>query len=137
MKNFLNIKMNESILIKKDMFSDAVRFIIAGGINTLLTLIIYQLCLLFLRHDISYIISWIVGITFLIVFYPTRVFPQGHNTWRRKVLIVGLYIVNFFVSLWLLDVVVNYGIFPQIAILFALMYTTLMNFFGMRFILRK
>ena len=127
--------MNEKV-IKKDIYSDGFRFLIAGGINTLLTLVIYQLCLLVMGHGIAYSLSWVVGIIFLIVFYPTRVFPEGNNTWQRKVLISALYIFNFFVSLWLLNQVVTYGITPEIAVFFALIYATSINFIGMRVILR-
>lgn len=124
-------------MFRKDFFSDGIRFLIAGGLNTLLTVFIYQLCLLFMRHEVAYGLSWFVGIAFLITFYPTRVFPDSNGTWIRKALISVLYILNFVISLWLLNQVVLYGIPPQLAIIIALIYTTTINFFGMRTILRK
>jgi len=74
-------------VIRKDIYMDGFRFLIAGGLNTVLTLGIYQLCLLVMEHEIAYSLSWIVGIIFLMKFYPARVFPEGNNTWQRKILI--------------------------------------------------
>lgn len=117
-------------------FSDALRFLLAGGINTLLTIGIYQLLLFFFSHNISYSLSWIAGLLFIYSVYPSKVFPGGINTLKRRVYAITSYLIVFVSSLWFLNLLVSNGVHSRIAIFGVLIISTLLNFFSMRVIFR-
>lgn len=98
---------------------------------------LYQLCLLIVSHELAYGVSWIAGLTFLVVVYPSKVFSVSNSDWTQKVLIVLLYAVNFLVGLWFLNQLVTRQVAPEFAIFMVLAYTTVVNFLGMRLILRR
>jgi hypothetical protein len=61
---------------------DALRFAIAGILNTSLTLLAYQLFLFVMPRQGAYALSWVCGIVFVLVFYPSQVFTGGRCTIR-------------------------------------------------------
>lgn len=116
---------------------DATRFALAGIVNTLLTLAIYQLSLLALPHLSAYAISWLVGIAFLVIVYPSRVFPGANQSIKSKALIVLIYLTTFSISALVLDWLVDNYLAANIAIFAVLIFSTCMNFILMRLALRK
>lgn len=116
--------------------SDGLRFLVAGGINTLLTIGIYQLLLFYFSHGISYSLSWTAGLLFIYFVYPSKVFPGGINTLKRRVYAIASYLIVFASSLWFLDLLVSNGVHSRIAIFGVLIISILLNFFSMRVIFR-
>ncbi|PBB82378.1 hypothetical protein CK218_05890 [Mesorhizobium sp. WSM3879] len=117
--------------------SDAIRFLVAGGLNTALTSLIYFVGLTVLPSAISYMIAWLLGLAFVMVFYPDRVFPGGRAGFADR-LAVGSSAVAVFVAglatLHFLERVLQ----SRTAAFFAtLAVTTMLNFLVSRWILRR
>jgi putative flippase GtrA len=115
---------------------DAVRFIMAGAINTAISFAIYQAALFFVPPLVAYAISWIAGLAFLVVVYPERVFPGGRRTALDRVLLGLAYVAVFLVGVVTLNAISGI-VPPRLAILFVLVVTTLANFLASRTILRR
>ena len=124
-------------LTTNQLFGDGLRFILAGSVNTLLTLSVYQFALFFLSHNFAYAVSWLVGILYLIIVYPTKVFPGGSTSPKRRVAAVAIYLVVFMISLWSLEFIVSTGLHERIAIFVVIILSTSLNFVLMRLVFRK
>jgi hypothetical protein len=98
--------------------------------------VVYQFCLLLAPHAIAYGIGWIAGLIFLVSVYPSRVFAVPDSSWSQKFYVALLYFMSFMVGLWLLNRLVQHQLPPEWAIFIVLATTTIVNFFGMRSILR-
>ena len=125
-----------SLKNKESLLWDALRFLFAGGFNTLLTLAVYQFALFFVEYSLAYAISWIVGISYLLLLYPTKVFPGSSRTLKGYVLLTGVYLLVFFIGLKALDWIIGLNISAQFAIFIVLVISTVINFVLMRLILR-
>jgi putative flippase GtrA len=124
--------------MKNDKLSaDAIRFIVGGIVNTAFTYVIFLLVLQVSSYTTAYCISWAVGILFVVIVYPTRVFI-GSNASTVKRVISGLqYIVVFFLGLTFLRLLVEHlTLGKEISMLATIVFTTTINFLLMRFILR-
>lgn len=119
------------------LLGEVIRFILAGGFNTLLTLGVYQLALFFIPHNFAYAISWLVGIGYLLIVYPTKVFPGGQTSPMRNVMVVLIYLSVFTLSLWCLERLVGIGIHERVAIFVVLVFSSSINFVLMRMVYRK
>src|SRR5690606_24053664 len=117
--------------------SDATRFIIAGVLNTGLTTLIYLAGLFVVPSAISYAVAWMVGIAFVMKFYPGRVFVGGDRSYRGRVSLGLLTIVVFLIGLALLRTLIGQGVGPRVAFLVTLIVTTAINFFGGRALSRR
>ena len=120
----------------KNVAGDAFRFLIAGGFNVLLTLGVYQLCLLVWNHNISYSMSWAVGLVYLVLVYPNKVFPGGRSSPGKALVVVCSYLLVFSASLWSLNQIVGLGVNERLAIFFVLAISTVLNFISMRIVYR-
>jgi len=129
------IKFNR-VIKGNNLIGDGLRFLVAGGLNTLLTLAIYQLCLGFLSHNVAYATSWLVGIFYLIIVYPTKVFPEGLNSLARTASAISVYLIVLLIGLWSLEQVINLGINERFAIFIVLAISTILNFILMRLVYR-
>lgn len=124
-------------LTSNQLIGDALRFVLAGGINTLLTLFVYQVILFFLPHSFAYALSWLVGILYISIVYPTKVFPGGSASLIKIGATVTIYIVVFMISLWCLEFVVSKGLHERLAIFVVLILSTTLNFVLMRTVYRR
>ncbi len=116
--------------------ADSARFIGAGIANTLLTIALYQIFLLFLPHDYAYTLSWLSGFVFLMVIYPSKVFAGKKYSIMRKFSIAVSYLSIFFIGLIFLDYLVQNGLHERTAIFVIVFVSALLNFFLSRFLLR-
>jgi len=117
---------------------DGIRFIIAGAVNTLLSLVIYQILLFFVSDKISWTISWAVCVLIFSVIYPTLVYKNGMFTKERFTLNVAYYAGAYLFSLFLLFFFVDILSFsPRVAPFCVLTITVPLNFFASRFIFTK
>ncbi|MFA0056417.1 GtrA domain-containing protein [Vibrio echinoideorum] len=121
---------------KQGLLWDVIRFLLAGGFNTMLTLAVYQGLLFFVDYGMAYSISWGVGMLFLLFFYPTKVFPGSARTLNGYILITCIYLFVFFVGLSALEFIIGLKVSAQISIFIVTVISALMNFFLMRLVLR-
>lgn len=108
-----------------------------GLINTMLTLIIYQVLLFFVSYDFAYISSWVIGVGIVFAFYPKYIFKQIGVRLIDKIYVTTCYIINFFLSVLFLQFLVNYGVKERLAIFAVIIFTATLNFIGMKLILNK
>jgi len=120
-----------------DIPADAARFIVAGAINTALTILVYEVAMSFLPASLSYGIAWLVGIGFLMIVYPEKVFPGGRTRVTDRLFLAASYALIFVLGLGVLRIATMASVSPRIAIVIAVIVTTAANFFSSRTILRR
>ncbi len=124
---------HESLVIK-----DALRFLTAGLINTGFTYITFLLATLVMPYEYAYALSWIAGIIFVLVFYPSKVFVGSTSSAKKLAIIVIQYGTIFLIGLLCMKFLVDaVRINQKIAIIIVIVITTITNFLLMRFVLRK
>lgn len=116
--------------------TDAVRFLVAGGVNTALTSLIYFVCLTLLSSSASYAIAWLAGLALVMLFYPDRVFPGGRTGLADRLAMGGSIVVVFLVGLASLHCLQAILQNTAIAFFATLAITTGLNFLISRWILR-
>jgi len=116
---------------------DGVRFVLAGVVNTLITLAAYQVLLFVVPAWLAYTISWAGGLLFVMIFYPARVFAGARRDLPARVGLATSYAVVFVLGLVTLRVLGNFGLSSRIAIFGVLAMTTALNFVLGRFILSR
>lgn len=114
------------------LFQQAYRFLIAGGLNTLLTLAVYQILLFWVNYTVAYTIAFALGIVFTGFVYVRFVF--GGKTTRKKFLANAIYyITSYLASLVLLDIIVRVtAINERLAIFVTMACIIPVNFFVLR-----
>jgi len=117
--------------------SDALRFLIAGGLNTALTTLVYFAGLMVALPAVSYTIAWLVGLAFVMVFYPDRVFVGGDNSLKGRLMLGAITIGVFLIGLGLLQLFIRLTGDARIAFLLTLVATTAINFLAGRTLLRR
>ena len=117
--------------------ADAIRYVIAGGLNTFLTLLIYQAILYAMPHLPAYAIAWTAGTAFIIIVYPFHVFPEGRTSLVDRALLGATYLGVFLFGLALLHVLTLAGLPSRLGILVVIIATTTVNFLVARFLLRR
>jgi putative flippase GtrA len=122
---------------RESLPADAIRFLVAGAINTALTIAIYQLALSFLPFALAYVVAWLAGIAFLVIVYPDWVFPSGRRAPRDRLLLAASYVLVFFMGLGVLEIATRLIGGPRLAIVVAMAATTVANFVLSRTILRR
>ena len=93
----------------------ALRFLIAGGLNTGLTFVLYWLLLLVINYRVAYAISFVAGIIFSYVVNTKFVFRTDYSL-RKMVLFPLVYLVTYFVGALVLQLsVARFGVDARIA----------------------
>ncbi|MEN6351611.1 MAG: GtrA family protein [Syntrophomonas sp.] len=87
-------------------FKEFSRFIICGGINTLLTYIIYVVALRFFRYSISYSISFVSGI-FIAYFLNSRFVFEQELSLKKAISYPLVYLVQYLLGITALYVLVE------------------------------
>ncbi len=127
---------NEPSRINIGIGGDAIRFLIAGCINTGLTVLIYQILLFWLSSGISYVLSWVCGIAFIATVYPSRVFISGRSSGTARLQLIASYVAIFLIGLTLMNLLENLGVVGRLAIFITVGINTVINFLASRFLLR-
>lgn len=119
------------------VIKDGLRFLIGGGLNTAISYLAYLFFLLFTHYQIAYALSWAMGLLIIVVFYPSKVFFGSKNSWKKTAILIGQYLLVFFCGLQCLKVlVVHAEMSEQLAALFTMALTTVLNFLLMRLLYR-
>jgi len=86
----------------KTIIGEGLRFLLLGGLNTVLTLALYELLLFWLEYRLAYSIAWACGVVFISIAYPKLVYRQGRLTFLRAMLNAFYYGVSYLMGLALL-----------------------------------
>lgn len=116
---------------------DAIRFLVAGGLNTALTSLIYFAGLTVFPSSFSYGLAWLAGLVFAMVFYPDRVFPGGRTGFADRLAIGASIVIVFVIGLVSLRVLERVLQNTAVAFFATLATTTILNFLISRWILRR
>jgi len=117
--------------------ADLLRFVGAGGVNTLFTVVLYQGLLFALSPTMAYTAAWVAGLAFVMIVYPSRVFVGGRADGRARLGTGIIYLASFALGLVVVRIVGERLDQPQLAVFAALAVTTVFNFLVMRLFLRK
>ena len=118
------------------LISELGRFVIAGGLNTLVTVGIYQLILTLLGPMEAYITSWLAGLIIVSLAYPKLVF-RLQTTLLKRMALASQYIGVFLLGIFLLDLLVNGGVHPRIAVLIVAIVNAVVSYTASRLILTR
>ena len=116
--------------------ADGLRFVVAGAVNTLVTLAIYQLLLFVVPAWLAYTISWMCGLLLVMVLYPSRVFAGARRDIAARVWLGASYAAVFLLGLGTLRMLQAAGVPARLAIFAVLAVTTASNFILGRLILK-
>lgn len=86
---------------------EALRFVVAGGLNTLLTYAIYLACLQIVAYQAAYTVSYLAGIVIAFFFYSRYVF-RTEATVGKALQFPAVYVVQYLLGLGMLYLVVTW-----------------------------
>ncbi len=111
---------------------EIIRFLGFGLLNTGGTILIYQLLVFFVSPNMAYTVTWMIGISFLVLFYPQRVFLVKNVTSKQRLLMGMIYVFTFCIGYTSLNFVIGLGIHERVAIFLTLGLTTILNYLLIR-----
>jgi putative flippase GtrA len=108
-----------------------IRFLLSGGLNTLLTFCLYWLLLLWVHYQVAYAVSYVAGIALGYLLNVKFVFRVRHSM-RKAALFPFVYLINYVCGAAIVALVVNVlrwdvRVAPLIAILLTLPLTFLLT----------
>jgi putative flippase GtrA len=118
-----------------DRFAEISRFLIAGLTNTALSLGIFQVLVTFLDPGIAYSLSWLSGLLFVAITYPTFVF-NAHRNWANALALIVVYASVFVLGLLLIRTSEALLLNLRVGIFIVVIITTISNYIGSRLALR-
>ena len=112
--------------------SDGRRFAVAGILNSLLSVGLYQLLMFIMSATAAYTLTWIIGMVLVSMIYPSRVFSGIKQNLRNSAITAGVYVLSFFIGsivIFLSDV-----IWPgnRLSVFVAMLLSAALNFFALR-----
>lgn len=112
-------------------------FVGVGAVNTVLSILLYEVLILFLPYRIAYLIPFPVGIAFLLYANANLVFGRA-VTLMSAVLFTLFYLASYAAGFVLVILMVEWiAIPPALAPIGALAIMTPINFLGSRFALGR
>jgi putative flippase GtrA len=118
-----------------DRFAEISRFLIAGLTNTALSLAVFQVLVTFLDPGIAYALSWLGGLLFVAITYPTFVF-NAHRNWANALALIVVYASVFVLGLLLIRTSEALLLNLRVGIFIVVIITTISNYIGSRLALR-
>lgn len=102
-------------LLTKCIDSEMGRFLLVGGLNTVLTQLLYMAMLPFISYPVSYTVSYVAGI-FLGYYLNSRIVFKQPLCWKKALQFPLVYVVQYVLSMGLLYVLVEWlGIHKVVA----------------------
>lgn len=112
------------------------RFVVAGAVNTGLSVLVYQAALFALPHTPAYVISYVAGIAIAYVLYSRHVFNTAFNAARFSAFVL-FYSVSLAAGAGINAVLIEaLGVAARLAIFFTIAVMLPVNYFGSRWCLR-
>lgn len=111
--------------------AEFIRFVILGGVNTVLTNVFYMLLLFVLPYAVSFTVSYVAGIG--LSYYLNSVFVfRKPMEWRKALQFPVVYIVQYVIGLGLMFVLIEWAgvnevLAPWLVVLLTLPITFLMS----------
>lgn len=122
----------------RGLFGQGLRFLVTGAVNTLGTLVLYQLLLFVLPYGAAYAASWCAGLVFVNFAYPYFVYGRTAVSSRETALNSGYYVASFLASWGLLYLLTSKaGLPPRLSIFGVLAVIVPVNFLVTRYIYRS
>ena len=119
------------------LWAQGLRFLTVGTLNTLGTLLLYQLLLFVMPYTPAYVVSWAVGLAFVNLAYPLFVYGKA-LAGRDSLWNTGYYLLSFAASWLLLRLLtVELGIAPRLSVFGVLAVMVPINFLVTRYIYRR
>lgn len=113
-----------------------VRFIIAGAVNTGLSVLVYQAALFVLPHTPAYVISYVAGIVIAYLLYSRHVFAAAFSA-RRFGAFVLFYSISLVAGAGINAALIEtLGVAERLAIFITIAVMLPVNYFGSRRCLR-
>jgi len=115
---------------------EALRFLVGGGVNTLLSLVYYWALLYLMPYGAAYTVSFALGILSSYAINTLFVF-RTHWSWRRLMAFPLVHLVNYGVGLAVVWASVSLlGLDERVAPLVAIAVTLPLNFLLSRWLIR-
>ena len=113
-----------------------LRFVVAGAINTGLSVLVYQAALFVMPHAPSYVLAYLAGIAIAYVLYSRQVFDAPLGTARFAAFTV-FYLLSLAVGTLLNAMLIEMlGVAARLAIFITIALMLPVNYLGSRFCLR-
>ncbi|MCR8844860.1 GtrA family protein [Paenibacillus sp. SC116] len=124
-------------LLTKYLNNEFFKFVISGGVNTVVTYLVYLLLLMFLNYSFSYTISYLSGI--LLSYYLNTIFVFSEKVSFRKFLKYPIvYLVQYLVGIIMMYVLVEYlSISVKVVPLIVIILTLPLTYIFSRFIIKS
>ena len=114
--------------------SAVMRFLVVGGSNTAITLVLFALLARIMPPWIAYTVVFSLGLAYTTLLTGRFVF-RAHSTWRSSGLFIGWYLVVYAVGLGLVQTLQALGVrSPDLLALLTVVVTAPLNFLGGRWI---
>ena len=116
--------------------SSVLRFLVVGGSNTAITLVLFALLARVMPPWLAYTVAFSLGLVYTTLLTGRFVFGAD-NTWRSSGLFIGWYLAVYAVGLAVVQTVQALGVdSPDLLALLTVVVTAPLNFLGGRFIFR-
>ncbi|MBY0271430.1 MAG: GtrA family protein [Burkholderiales bacterium] len=113
-----------------------LRFVIAGAVNTGLSVLVYQAALFVMPHGPAYVLAYLAGIAIAYMLYSRQVFDAPLGT-KRFAAFVVFYLASLALGTVLNGVLIEgFGIIERLAIFITVALMLPLNYLGSRFCLR-
>lgn len=118
------------------LWGQGLRFLSVGALNTLGTLLLYQLLLFVMPYTPAYVVAWGAGLVFVNLAYPLYVYGKA-LAGRDSVWNTGYYLLSFAASWLLLQLITaGLGVAPRLSVFCVLAVMVPINFLVTRYIYR-
>lgn len=127
-------------LLKREIIKQFLRFCLIGLESTILNYLFFIILLyfLFVNYTISFIIGFVAGTLFGFVFNKIWAFESEKSPYREIGPYFLVYLFSLIIGILLIRFLVNQvGIAPVLANIPVLFITTIINFFGTKFLAFK
>jgi putative flippase GtrA len=113
-----------------------LRFLVAGAINSGLSVLVYQAALFVMPHGPAYVLAYLAGIAIAYVLYSKQVFDAPLGTTRFAAFAM-FYIVSLALGTLLNGALIEmFGVTERLAIFLTIALMLPVNYLGSRFCLR-
>lgn len=116
--------------------SEILRYLIAGGMNTIITYIAYLLLLPIIAYQVAFFLTYVAGIFITYVLNALFVFRQPLD-WKKALQFPIIYIVQYAASAIMLELFVRWGVSPAIAPAIVLAILTPPTYLASRLLLKS
>lgn len=119
----MKVEKDQPTLLIRLLNKEFLKFVVSGGVNTLVTYLVYLLLLLFLNYSLSYTVSYVSGI--FLSYYLSTVF-----VFKEKVSLIKflkypvVYLTQYLINILMLYVLVEHlGLSTKIVPLIVIVVT--------------